>query len=176
MAAEHARPTGMLFSRPLIVESALPVVVVRARIRAFATARGLSELESFRRRQIIGWRLSELHEDFLFQPEYGDALDIDGARFVGLVEASGSTSRVRGLIVLSPLSKLVVSAFMLSVMFAGLVALAQAPEPPAKVLTITAAMLGAAVLVVRYGLASTRRVVAARLHECLEPSEPRVAA
>lgn len=166
----------MLFRRPLILDSAPPVTVARARIRAFATSRGLPELEAFRRRQIIGWRLSELNEDFLFQPEYGDQLDIDGARFVGLVEPAGAGSRIRGHVVASPLMKIVVSAFILAVSFAVAVTLSQGREPAAKVLAIAALMLGTAVLMVRYSLVSTSRLVEARLRQCLESSGASVAA
>lgn len=166
----------MLFSRPLILDSTLPVAVARSRVRELATSRGLPELEAFRRRQIIGWRLSELHEDFLFQPEYGDALSVEGARFIGLVEPAPSGSRIRGYVTVSALTKIVVSAFMLFVILAAMVSLGQAREPAAKVLGMASAMLGGAVLLVRYSLRSTSRLVEARLRQCLAPAEASAAA
>ena len=136
----------------------------------------MPNLEAFRRRQIVSWRLSKASEDFLFQPEYGDSLDIDGARFVGLVEPAGSGSRIRGHVVAAPLTRIVMSIFMLAVVFAAMAALRQGTESAAKVLSIAATMLGAALLMVRYSVRSTHRLVDARLRQCLEVSGPRVAA
>ena len=142
----------MVFSRPLVIESRLTPSATRARVRAFATSREMPNLEVFRRRQIVSWRLSKANEDFLFQPEYGDSLDIEGARFVGLVEPAGSGSRIRGHVVAAPLTRIVMSIFMLAVVFAAMAALRQGTESAAKVLSIAATMLGAALLMVRYSL------------------------
>ena len=166
----------MLFSRPLSIDSALAVSVTRTRVRSFAASRELSELEAFRRRQIIGWRLSESNENTLFQPEYGEALNIDGARFVGLVEAQGGGSRIRGFIVLSPLMRIVMSVFMLAVVVATTIALGQGREPPVNVLSIAATILAVVMLTVRYTLRSATRNVADRLRGCLEQPERKVAA
>ena len=166
----------MLFSRPLILDSALRVAVARSRVREFATSRGLPEIEAFRRRQIIGWRLSESNEDDLFQPEYGDYLDIDGARFVGLVEAQGDGSRIRGFIVLSPLIRIVMSLFMLAVVLATAIAIAEARERVASVLSIAATIVAAMMLMVRYTLRSTSRIVEDRLRRYLEQPVRKVAA
>src|SRR5213078_404869 len=130
---------------------------MRARVNAFATSRDMPTLEAFRRRQIVGWRLSQANEDFLFQPEYGDSLDIEGARFVGLVESARSGSRIRGHVIAAPLTRIVMSTFMLVVVFAAVAALRQGSEPAAKVLSISAMMLVGAVLMVRYSLVSTSR-------------------
>jgi hypothetical protein len=166
----------MLFSRPLVIESFLTVSVTRSRVRTFATSRELPTLEAFRRRQIVSWRLSETNEDFLFQPEYGDSLDIDGARFIGLVEAAASGSRIRGRVIAAPLTTAVMSIFMLGVVFAATAGLVQGTQPATKVLGIASLMLGAAVLMVRYSVRSTSRLVEARLRQCLDASGPRVAA
>jgi hypothetical protein len=166
----------MLFWRPLIIDSTLTVSGARAAVRAFATSRELPNLEAFRRRQIIGWRLSKANEEFLFQPEYGDSLSVDGARFVGLVEPASSGSRVRGRVVVSPLTRIVMIVFMIAVVGAAVAALGQGTEPPAKVLSLASVMLGAALLMIRYSLWSTSRVVEARLRQCLGASAPRVAA
>jgi hypothetical protein len=166
----------MVFSRPLIIESTVTPSAARARVSAFATSRETPSLEAFRRRPIVSWRLSKANEDFVFQPEYGDSLDIDGARFVGLVEPAGSGSRIRGRVFASPLTRIVMSIFMLAVVFAALAALRQGSESSAKVLSIASTMLGAALLMARYNVRSTRRLVEARLRQCLEASEPRAAA
>src|SRR5438105_15425554 len=118
----------MVFSRPLVIESRLTPSATRARVRAFATSREMPNLEVFRRRQIVSWRLSKANEDFLFQPEYGDSLDIEGARFVGLVEPAGSGSRIRGHVVAAPLTRIVISIFMLDVVVAAMGALRQGTE------------------------------------------------
>ena len=160
----------MLFHRPLIIESRLSVALTRVRLRACASSPFVADLEAFRRRQIIGWRLSESDESFLFQPEYGDLLDIEGARFVGLVEPVGEGSRIRGRIVAAPLTKIVVSVLLFAVVFAMLVALREGTEAPAKVLGISALMLGVAVTMVRYSLWSASRDVEARLRQSLDAS------
>ena len=166
----------MLFSRPLSIDSALAVSVTRTRVRSFAASRELSELEAFRRRQIIGWRLSESNEDDLFQPEYGEALNIDGARFVGLVEAQGGGSRIRGFIVLSPLMRIVMSVFMLAAVVASTIVLAEGREPAVNVLSIAATSVTVVTLAVRYTLRSASRHVEDRLRRCLEHADRKVAA
>jgi len=168
----------MIFSRPLAFESSLAPGAARERVRAFATSRDLPNLEAFRRRQIVSWRLSESNEDFVFQPEYGDSLNVEGARFVGLVEAAGTGagSRIRGRVVVAPLTRVVMSIVMLFVIFAAFATLRQGTEPAAKVVAITALMLGAALLMMRYSLRSTSRLVEARLRQCLETPGPRAAA
>lgn len=166
----------MLFSRPLAIDSALQVAQARGRVRAFATSRDLPQLEAFRRRQIIGWRLSEANEEFLFQPEYGETLDVDGARFVGLVEPVGEGSRIRGKVVVSPLTRIVISLFMIMVAIAVVATLREGREPAGKVLTIAAVMLGGAVGMVRYSLWSTSRLVTQRLRQCLEVAGEKAAA
>jgi len=167
----------MVFSQPLVIESSLAPSDTRVRVRAFATLRDMAQLEAFRRRQIIGWRLSQAKEDSLFQPEYGDALDVEGARFVGLVERVGSGSRIRGRVMVSPLTKILMSIFMLFVVVvAAAAALRQGNEAPMKAVPVASLMLGAAVLMVRYSLWSTSRLVEARLQRCLEAAGPRAAA
>lgn len=99
----------MLFRRSVIVESRLSVAATRARLRGCATSPYVADLAAFRRREIIGWRLSESNESFLFQPEYGDTLDVDGARFVGLVEPVANGARIRGLVMVSSLTKVMLS-------------------------------------------------------------------
>lgn len=167
-----------MFSRPLTIESRLPPSEARARVRAFATSRELPMLDAYRRRQIVSWRLSQANEDFLFQPEYGDLLDVEGARFSGLVEPrpSAQGSRIRGRVVVAPLTRVIATILMLAIVLAALVALAQGSEPPAKVIGIAAAMLGASVLMLRSSLRSTSRLVEARLQQCLAVAGPRAAA
>jgi hypothetical protein len=161
----------MLFHRPLIIESRLPVPLARARLRACASSPYVADLEAFRRRQIIGWRLSEMNESFLFQPEYGDLLNIEGARFVGLVEPVGDGSRIRGRIVAAPLTKSVLSLLMFAVVAAMLVALRQGTDAPARVLGISGLMLGTTLTMVRYSLWSASRDVQARLRQSLDASD-----
>lgn len=176
MAVEHARLSGMLFMRRLSIDSGLAVGVARTRVRSFGASRELSDLEAFRRRKIIGWRLSESNEDDLFQPEYGDCLNIDGARFVGLVEAEGAGSRIRGYVTLSPLMRVVLSVFMLAAIVATMIAFGKARDASAEVVSIAATILGGALLMVRYSLRSTCRVVEDGLRRCLEQPGRKVAA
>jgi len=166
----------MLFDRPLIIESGLSVALTRARLRACASSPYVADLDAFRRRRIIGWRLSEANESFLFQPEYGDLLDIDGSRLVGLVEPMGNGARIRGRVVVSGLTKIVASLWMLAVAVAMLVALRQGTEAPASVLGIGAFLLAAAVTMVRYRLWSASRDIHDRLRQRLDPSRADVAA
>jgi hypothetical protein len=166
----------MIFSRPLVIESTLSAGTTRERVRAFATSRDLPSLDAFRRRQIIGWKLSESNEDFIFQPEYGDSLNVEGARLVALVEPLGSGSRIRGRVVASPIMRIVMSVFFSAVVFAAMASLAQGREPAAKVLAIASLMLGGAMLMVRYDLRSTSGLVEARLRQCLDASSQRAAA
>jgi hypothetical protein len=166
----------MLFTRPLIIESVLSVPLTRARLRGCARTPYVADLAAFRRQQIIGWRLSEANESFLFQPEYGDTLDVEGARFVGLVEPLGTGSRIRGRISVSPLTKIVLSVWMLAVVVAAVAGLRQGTEAPARVLGIAALMFSAAVVMLRYSLWSTSRVVEARLRQSIETSGASVAA
>ena len=166
----------MLFRRCLTVESALSVAVTRARLRACAAKPFVADLAAFRRRQIIGWRLSEGNESFLFQPEYGDTLDVEGARFVALVEPVGQGARIRGFVSTSPFTTVVLSLWILAVGAATVVALGQGTEPPARVLGIGALMFGAAAVMVRYSLWSTSRLVAARLQQGVDASSTSAAA
>lgn len=166
----------MLFRRPLIVDSTLPVALTRARLRACATSPFVAELTTFRRRQIIGWRLSEANESFLFQPEYGDTLDMEGARFVALVEPVGKGARIRGFVAASRFTKVLLSVWMLAVAAAMVFALSQSSEPPPRIMEIGALMLGAAVALVRYSLWSTSRVIEARLRQSVDAPRASAAA
>ena len=166
----------MLFSRLLIIESSLSASVARARVREFATSTDIPDLAAFRRRQIIGWRLSEASESSLFQPEYGDSLDVDGARFIGLVESLPTGgSRIRGRIMASPSTRIVISAWMLVAVLATVVALHEEREAPAKLLAISALMFSGAVLMVWYSLRSASRLVEIRLRQSLSSSHSRAA-
>jgi hypothetical protein len=176
LSAGSNRLTGMLFSRPLVIESTLSAGASRDRVRAFATSRDLPLLDAYRRRQIIGWKLSESNEDFIFQPEYGDSLNVEGARLVALVEPLGSGSRIRGHLITSPITRIVMSVFLSAVVVAVIATLVQGSEPAAKVLAIASLMLGVAILMVRYDLRSTSAIVEARLRQCLDASSPRAAA
>ena len=166
----------MLFQRPLTLESGLSVALTRARLRACAASPYVADIETFRRRQIIGWRLSEASESFLFQPEYGDLLDIEGSRFVGLVEPAGDGSRIRGRVVVSPLTKIVLIFWMFAVVAAVFVALRQGTDAPVRVLGIGGLMLGAAVTMVRYNLWSASQDVRSRLQQSLDASSADAAA
>ena len=166
----------MPFTHQLVIESALSPRATRHRLRAFAAPSGMPDLEAYRRRRIVGWRLSRLHEDFLFQPEYGECLDVQGAQFVALVEATRSGSRIRGHIVASAVTKIVMSVSVLTVVVTTVAALAVGREPVPKVLTLAAAMIGGGLVMVRYSLRSLGRLVEARLRGWLEEAEERVAA
>jgi hypothetical protein len=171
-----ARLMHMPFSLPLMIESPLSPSETRERVRAFSTSRDMPVLEAYRRRQIVGWRLSRSHEQFLFQPEYGDTLDVQGARFVGLVEPFGSGSRIRGHVVIAPLTRIISSVLMLAVVLAAMIGIAQGSAPVARIFAIAALMLGALLLMLRYSLRSTRQLAEARLRQCLVVSNPRAAA
>lgn len=166
----------MLFRRPLVIESTLPVSAARAAVRACAHVEEMPNLEAFRRRQIIGWRLSTVKEDFLFQPEYGDLLSVEGARYVALVEPASSGSRVRGRVVVSLFTRIVTSVLMIFVVVAAIAALGQGTQPASRILSIASAMLATAVIMIRYSLWSTSRVVEMRLRQCLSVSASRAAA
>ena len=166
----------MVFRQALIIDSTLSPSATRARMRAFATSREMPSLDAFRRRQIVSWRLSKAHEDFVFQPEYGEVLDVEGAQFVALVEPAGSGSRIRGHVVAARLTRIVMSTFVLAVVFLAIAALREGNESPAKILSIASMALGGALLMLSYGVRSTRGLVEARLRECLEPSDASVAA
>jgi len=153
----------MLFSRPFILESTLKVGVARARM-GMRSADAL-DLAAFRERQRIGWRLSKLDESFVFQPEYGERFDVAGARLVALVEPTQTGSRIRGRIVLSLMTRIVLSLWILSAAAAMLVAL-----------DVAAPMFAAAILVARYRLRSTERQVQSQLRHALEEKDSRVAA
>ena len=157
----------MLFRRSLIVDSRLSVAATRARLRGCATSPVVADLEAFRRRQIIGWRLSEANEGLLFQPEYGDTLDVDGARFVGLVEPVETGARIRGLVMVSPLTKVVLSLWMLVVVAATIVALREEAESPTRVLAMSGLVFGFTVVLVRYSLRSKSRACEARLRQSI---------
>ena len=166
----------MLFRRSVIVESRLSVAATRARVRGCAASPYVADLEAFRRRPIIGWRLSEARESVLFQPEYGDALDVEGARFVGLVEPVETGARIRGLVMVSPLTRVILSLWMLVVVAATVAALGQGTRPPTRVLAIAALMLGCTVVMTRYSLRSRSRVVEARLRQSIEAVRAEAAA
>lgn len=145
-------------------------------MRACAHVEEMPNLEAFRRRQIIGWRLSTVKEDFLFQPEYGDLLSVEGARYVALVEPASSGSRVRGRVVVSLFTRIVTSVLMIFVVVAAIAALGQGTQPASRILSIASAMLATAVIMIRYSLWSTSRVVEMRLRQCLSVSASRAAA
>jgi hypothetical protein len=166
----------MVFRQTLVIESTLSASAARARMSPFATSRDMPSLDAFRRRQIVSWRLSKAHEDFVFQPEYGDILDIDGTRFVALVEPAGSGSRIRGHVVAARLTRIVMRTLVLAVVFLAIAALRAGNESPAKILSIASIALGGALLMLRYGMRSTRRLVEARLRRRLEASETSIAA
>ena len=166
----------MLYTRSLAFESPAPAAVVRARLRRYAMSRDRLDLAAFRRRQIIGWRLSEANDGLLFQPEYGDSLDVDGARLHALVEPTRAGSRIRGRILLSPPMRMVTSALMLAVVAAMIGALSLGAEDPARVLEMAALVCGAMVVMVRYRLSSMSRLVEARLRQSLEEPAESVAA
>ena len=167
-----------MFSRPLIIDSRLPASATRARVRAFAMSWELPMLEAYRRREIVSWRLSRANEDFVFQPEYGDRLDVEGARFIGLVEPNptGRGSRIRGRVIVAPLTRVIATVLMVAIAFAAVVAVAQGRGPAPRMIGLAAALLGAVVLLIRSSLRLTSRLVDARLRQCLAASSPRAAA
>ncbi|HKN64707.1 MAG TPA: hypothetical protein VJW73_00425 [Gemmatimonadaceae bacterium] len=150
--------------------------VARTRLRAYATSRDQLDLAAYRKRQIIGWRLSEANESFLFQPEYGETFDVEGARLLALIEPASAGSRVRGRLIVSPLTKIVIGVWMLTVAVVTFRALSLGEEAPATVLRRGALLLGAAVIFARYCLTSMSRRVEARLRERLEASPTSAAA
>lgn len=120
--------------------------------------------------------MSEANEGFLFQPEYGDSFDVDGARLQALVEPTGAGSRIRGRIILSPLTRIMTSAWMIALAAATIGALRLGEESPARVLGIGALVFGATFVTVRYRLSSMGRLVEARLRQRLEEPAESVAA
>jgi len=166
----------MVFTQTLVIESTLSAGATRARMSAFARSRDMPRLEAFRRRPIVSWRLSKASEDFVFQPEYGDILDVEGTRCVALVEPAGSGSRIRGYVVAARLTRIVISAFALAVLFVAIAALREGNESPTNILSIASMALGGALLMLSYAMRLTRRLVETRLRQCLEVAEASVAA
>ena len=158
----------MLFTRSLAFESTASAPVARERLRTYAASRDRLDLAAFRRRKIIGWRLSEANEGILFQPEYGDDFAVDGARLQALVEPVNTGSRIRGRIILAPLARIVTGVWMLAVAALTVGALRFGEEASARVLGIGALVFGATFVMVRYRLSSMGRLVEARLRQSLE--------
>jgi hypothetical protein len=101
---------------------------------------------------------------------------VQGRRFVALVEQAGSGSRIRGIVVLSPLTRILLSLLILAAAFAATAALAEGREPSVKVVAIASAMITGALFMVRYSLRWTSRLVEARLRQCLDAPMPRAVA
>ena len=159
---------GMLYDAPLEVESPLAPALVRARIRELVATRQMIDAPRFRRRQIIGWRFKEGSNDFTLSPEYGDAASAYGTRFEGTVEERGAGSRVVGRVILSRLSRVIISIWFVSVAIAVSVAVAQGTDPLVKVIFIAAIMVAAAVALVRYSVRSTVALVEAGLRGAIQ--------
>ena len=120
--------------------------------------------------------MSEANEGLLFQPEYGDSFDVEGAQLHALVEPVSTGSRIRGRIVLPTLARMMTSVWMLAVVAATMGALRFGEETPARVLGIGALVFGATFVMVRYRLSSMSRLVEARLRQSLEEPAESVAA
>ena len=166
----------MLYGEPLIVESSLPPAVVRERIRQMVASRQMIDAPRFRRRQVLGWGFKEQPDSFTLRPEYGDAASAYGTRFEAKVEVDGSGSRVAGRVVLSRLSRVIMSTWFTCVAIAAFFALRQRADPALKVTIMAAVMVAGGVLLVRYSLRSTAALVEAGLRACLQSSAAATAA
>jgi hypothetical protein len=158
----------MLYGALLEVESSMPPEIARTRIRELVATRQMVDAPRFRRRQIIGWRFKEGPNVFTLSPEYGDAASAYGTRFEGTVEERGAGSRVVGRVVLSRLSRVIMSIWFVAVAIAVSVALVQGIDPPLKVVFIAAIMIAAGVALVRYSVRSTVALVEAGLRAALQ--------
>ena len=158
----------MLYGAPLELESSLPPDLVRTRIRELVATVQMMDAPRFRLRQIVGWRFKEGPNDFSLSPEYGDAASAYGTRFEGRVEERGSGSRVVGRVILSRLSRLIMSIWFVAVAIAVSVALVQGTDPPLKVIFIAALMVAGGVALVRYSVRSTAALVEAGLRAAVE--------
>jgi len=161
---------GMLYGVPLTIESPLPPSAALERIHEMVAARQMIDSPRFRRRQVLGWRFREEEGGFMLQPEYGDAASDFGARFEGIIEQAGSGSRIGGVVILSRTMRITMSVWFLFVVLAASVALAQGTEARLKVMLVTAIMIGAGLVLVRYSLRSTHLLVDAGLRGCLQSS------
>src|SRR2546423_12296012 len=102
----------MLYGEELVIESSLAPAIAFERIRQMVASRQMIHAPRFRRRQVLGWGLKEQSGSFSLRPEYGDAASAYGTRFEGRVGAVGSGSRIAGRVVLSPLSRVVLSGWV----------------------------------------------------------------
>jgi len=157
----------MLYGAPLELESSMPPSLVWTRIRELVATLQMIDAPRFRLRQIIGWRYKEGPNDFMLSPEYGDAASAYGTRFEGTVEERGAGSRVVGRVILSRLSRAIMSIWFASVAVAVSVALVQGNDPPLKVVVIGAIMIAAGVALVRYSVRSTVALVEAGLRAAI---------
>ena len=153
----------MLYGEELVIESSLAPAIALERIRQMVASRQMIHAPRFRRRQVLGWGLKEQSGSFSLRPEYGDAASAYGTRFEGRVEAFGSGSRIAGRVVLSRLSRVIMSVWFAFVAFAMLLALREAQEPAIKVVIIGAVMIAGGALLIRYSLRSTLALVEAGL-------------
>src|SRR2546430_3801137 len=122
----------MLYGEELVIESSLAPAIAFERIRQMVASRQMIHAPRFRRRQVLGWGLKEQSGSFSLRPEYGDAASAYGTRFEGRVEAFGSGSRIAGHVVLSRLSRVIMSVWFAFVAFAMLLALREGEGPAIK--------------------------------------------
>ena len=146
----------------------MPPAAARARIRELVATKQMIDAPRFRLRQIIGWRYKEGPNDFMLSPEYGDAASAYGTRFEGTVEERGAGSRVVGRVILSRLSRAIMSIWFGSVAVAVSVALVQRNDPPLKAILIGAVMVVAGAALVRYSVRSTVALVEAGLRAAIK--------
>lgn len=157
----------MLYDQPLVVECSLLPSVALERIREMVNSRQMIEAPRFRRRQILGWRFREQGDGVSLAPEYGDSASAYGTRFEGRVEAYGSGSRVAGRVILSRLSRFIMSVWFTFVVIAAFFALRQGAQSAFRIVTMAAVMIAGGVLLVLYSLRSTRALVEAGLSAAL---------
>ena len=166
----------MLFDARLTIETSLPPSATLERIHEMVAARQMIDSPRFRRRQVLGWRFREDEGRFTLQPEYGDAASDFGARLEATIVQHGSGSRIDGAVVLSRTMRATMTVWFLFVAFAASLALGQGLQSPLKIAFVAALMIGAGLILVRYGLRSTLAMVEEGLRACLRSNATPISA
>ena len=158
------------YSLRLTVDSPLPPTVALDRIRKMVAAGEGIDGPAFRWRQILGWIFTERRDVFSLQPRYGDGLNSNGTRFVGTIEQRGRGSRIEGRVIVGLLTRAMMSIWLTAVAVAPFIVLVQRTQPAAVAFVGAAAMIGAGVLLIRYSLSSTRKLVEVGIRAALAPA------
>jgi hypothetical protein len=153
----------MLYDTPLMVESTLPPLVVLERIRRMVASRQMINTPRFRLYQALGWRFKEDGERLTLALDYGSATDAYGARFEGRLEAYGAGSRIAGRVVLSRLSRAILSVWFAFVIVGTISALREGGQSALTILIIAAVMITGGLFIAQYSVRSTRTLVEAGL-------------